>query len=402
MSLSLSHRIAWRLGWLFYAFCWVPLFRPRVTGRGNIPWTGPVLLLSNHTSMMDPPHVAWPCIRPVHFMASEQLFRINPMLTWLISGLNAFPKAKGIKDKTAMVEMDRRYNDGGIVNIYPEGERTWDGRLLPIVPSTARMLKRMRARVVYARIRTGHLNHPRWARWPRWVPLEIEYSKPFVYDDPDRPDDEIMAELVENLSIDPTAVRAGWPSLGFRMAEGLPDFLWACPQCFASDSLSVATDNRNAITCGACSARWRVDVSQRLLADGGPATDTHVMTAHDAVTAHFGSPPIADRERFERTQVAIAGAAALWKVTRGVREPEVLGEGEARLTPTTIGVYAPDGTPLWSAPLSEVLAVNLQVGNRFQVRTADGNFQINPAAQSPIRWGHFTRDWWHRATEPRA
>jgi len=383
MPLSRSRRLAWRLGWWFYALCCAPLFRPRVSGRRNVPAEGPVLLLANHTSLMDPPHVVWPLWRPAHFMASEQLFRITPALTALITALNAFPKAKGVKDRASMIALTERYEGGDIVNFYPEGERTWDGRLLPIVPTTARLLKRLEARVIYARIQTGHLNHPRWARWPRWVPTEITYSRLHVYDNPDQPEDEIMADILSNLRIDPLAVRAGWPSIGFRMAEGLPDFLWACPACLAQDTLEVAPDNRSAIQCRRCGARWRVDVSQRLLADGGPAEDTHVATAHDAIVARF--------EALGSGTLLEAADASLWKIQRGERTPVVIGAGTARLTRTTLGLYSVDGGTIWEASLSELHAVNMQIGNQLQVRTEGANMQLNPGQQSPIKWCHFTR-----------
>nr|MBO2469389.1 1-acyl-sn-glycerol-3-phosphate acyltransferase [Bacillota bacterium] len=52
------------------------VYRWRVYGVEHVPATGPVLLCSNHISLLDPPLVAAPLNRRVSFMAKEQLFRI--------------------------------------------------------------------------------------------------------------------------------------------------------------------------------------------------------------------------------------------------------------------------------------------------------------------------------------
>ena len=90
--------------------------------------------------------VAVPIRRTSHFMATEQLFRSNRVLAWLVRNLNAFPKAKGITDRRAMVNLLRRYRGGDVVVFFPEGVRSWAGRTLPPVTSTASFLKRIKAR----------------------------------------------------------------------------------------------------------------------------------------------------------------------------------------------------------------------------------------------------------------
>lgn len=395
-------RIVYRFCWLLCFILFGPLFRPQVTGRKNIPRKGPVLLLANHTAMFDPVSVGWFCIRPVHFMASEQLFRINRPIAWLLTNLNAFPKAKGVKDRTSVMELVRRYKSGNIVNLYPEGERTWTGRMLPIVPSTPRMMKKLKARVVYARIVNGHLSHPRWAYYPRWIRLKIEYSEVFHYTDPDRSDADILQEMKANLEVNPEEINAEGLGFGWRMAHGLPDFLWACPSCFTQDALAVAPDSGNAIVCQQCAARWLLDVSQRLHSQTPQAADTRVVTAYDKVISHYGSPPITDRERHARDGVVLETTeASIWKVHRDVLEPEVIGCGIARLTPERIGVYGEDGAVIWERALTDFKAILASVGSRLQLRTASENFQLNPAAESRNKWQHFIKSWWLEAKEHR-
>ena len=292
------------------------------------------------------------------------------------------------------------YKAGNVVNLYPEGERTWTGRMLPIVPSTPRMMKKLEARVVYARIVNGHLSHPRWARYPRWIRLKIEYSEVFDYTDPDQPDAEILREMEEQLQVIPEEIDAEGFGFGWRMAHGLPDFLWACPACFAQDALAVATDSGNAVVCQQCAARWRIDVSQRLHSENAQAADTRVVTAYDGIIAHYGSPPITDRQRHAHDGVVLqTSEAAIWQIHRGVPEPEVIGHGTARLTADRIGVYGEDGAVIWERMLTDFKAILTSVGSRLQLRTATENFQLNPAAESRNKWQHFIKCWWLEAKE---
>ncbi|MEL6346499.1 MAG: lysophospholipid acyltransferase family protein [Myxococcota bacterium] len=399
-SLSWQRRAFWRFCWFIYMFTFWPLFRTRYIGRENIPSEGPLLLLSNHTSLMDPPHVAWGCWRIVHFMATEQLFRAGGFVRWLVTNLNAFPKAKGVRDRRAMMALVRRYRGGDIVNMYPEGERTWSGRLLPIVPNTPKMLKRLKARVVYARIKTGHLIQPRWAVYPRWVPVEVEYSPVFVYDDPDRSEEDILKEMEAQLRIEPETINAGLLSFGFRMAHGLPNYLWACPECFSIDALKVAHDDHNAILCSGCGCRWQIDVSQRMLSQTPGVEDLRVVTAHDRIVAHFGTPPVQNREEFEQTGVVLSCLhMRVGRIHFGVKEPEAIATGQALLTAERIGVYDETGEALWERELTDLKAVLSQLGGVFHVRTKDETFQLDPEGQSPVKWFSFTKQHW-KATQP--
>src|SRR5262249_11885257 len=58
-------------------------FRLRVDGRRHVPRRGPVLLVANHQSYLDPVLVGLACPRRLHYLARKTLFR-NPFFTWLI------------------------------------------------------------------------------------------------------------------------------------------------------------------------------------------------------------------------------------------------------------------------------------------------------------------------------
>ena len=78
---------------------WLRLSR---IGREHIPATGPAILASNHRSFLDPFVIAVMARRPIYFVAKKELFRIHPVVSWLLSSLGAFAIDRGASDQESM------------------------------------------------------------------------------------------------------------------------------------------------------------------------------------------------------------------------------------------------------------------------------------------------------------
>ncbi len=141
--------------------------RWEVRGRENFPREGPVIIIANHISYLDPVAVGVATPRTVRFMAKEELFHI-PVLKWIIRGLHAFPVRRGHSDRAALKAALEVLHNGQVLGIFPEGTRAHDGRLLPfqhgaallalktgapLVPvaikNTNRVLRGQRVRVIF-------------------------------------------------------------------------------------------------------------------------------------------------------------------------------------------------------------------------------------------------------------
>ncbi|CEP67702.1 1-acyl-sn-glycerol-3-phosphate acyltransferase [Moorella glycerini] len=104
--------------------------RWEVQGRENFPLEGPVIVIANHISYLDPVAVGVAAPRTVRFMAKEELFHI-PIVNWIITGLHAFPVRRGRSDRAALKAALEVLHDGQVLGMFPEGTRSKDGRLLP-------------------------------------------------------------------------------------------------------------------------------------------------------------------------------------------------------------------------------------------------------------------------------
>ncbi|MGI9862204.1 lysophospholipid acyltransferase family protein [Moorella naiadis] len=110
--------------------------RWEVRGRENIPEVGPVVLVANHTSYLDPVAVGVACPRLVRFMAKEELFRL-PIFKYIIKGLQAFPVRREEADRAALKTALQVLRQDQVLGIFAEGTRSPDGQLLPFQAGAA-------------------------------------------------------------------------------------------------------------------------------------------------------------------------------------------------------------------------------------------------------------------------
>ncbi len=110
------YKIAYILFWPIFKI----FYRIRFVGKENLPGEGPVLIVSNHASYIDPIclGLAFPK-RQIHFMAKDDLFRM-PMLKQLLPRVNAFPVKRESSDRKALKEALKRLKAGEVVAIFPE------------------------------------------------------------------------------------------------------------------------------------------------------------------------------------------------------------------------------------------------------------------------------------------
>lgn len=99
------------------------LFRIEARGLENIPSEGPVIIASNHISLLDPPAVGILMKRQVRFMAKEELFKV-PILGFLIRSFGAFPVKRGGVSKDAIKSAISLLRSGEVMGIFPEGTRS--------------------------------------------------------------------------------------------------------------------------------------------------------------------------------------------------------------------------------------------------------------------------------------
>ncbi|MEX1037974.1 MAG: lysophospholipid acyltransferase family protein [Acidimicrobiia bacterium] len=92
----------------------------------------PYVVAANHYSHFDPPAVGAALGLPIRFLALEDLFDVNGLLTWLITGFGAIPLPRHRLPIGALRTALDALDSGEVVAVFPESTRVshW-GTLTP-------------------------------------------------------------------------------------------------------------------------------------------------------------------------------------------------------------------------------------------------------------------------------
>ena len=179
---------------LFYAVCLRAarlalrvFFRVRWIDCDDVPASGPLLIVANHQSYLDPPLVSTGILhRHIDFIARAGLFR-NRFFGWLIGTLNAIPITEQGSDTAAIKATLDRLATGRAVLLFPEGSRTHDGAMESFKRGVAVLVKRAKCPVLPAAIEGAYDAWPRGSAAPSFkCRIAVRFGRPI-------PHDELMA-----------------------------------------------------------------------------------------------------------------------------------------------------------------------------------------------------------------
>jgi 1-acyl-sn-glycerol-3-phosphate acyltransferase len=122
---------------LFFAV-WL---RYRARGISHLASTRGGLLLGNHQSFLDPLLIGLPLNRPVSFLARDTLFPV-PVVGWILRKTFVMPLNRDGGSSAAIRATLARMEQGFLVGLFPEGTRSADGRLGPLKPGFAALVRR--------------------------------------------------------------------------------------------------------------------------------------------------------------------------------------------------------------------------------------------------------------------
>lgn len=157
------------------------LFRLEIVSPGLVPATGPVLIVSNHVSVLDPPLVGGAAPRPLYFMAKEELFRI-PLFGRLIRSLNARPVRRDGSDMRALKAALAQLEEGHALLVFPEGTRGEEGQpLRDGKPGVGMLAVLSGAPVVPVYVSGSGVALPRGRTLPRPARVRVTFGPPLTF-----------------------------------------------------------------------------------------------------------------------------------------------------------------------------------------------------------------------------
>src|SRR2546428_2594950 len=156
-------------------------FRVEVKNPEHVPLAGAVLLVANHSSLLDPPLVGGVVPRQLSFLAKAELFRI-PLFGPLIRRLNARPVRREGPDPRALRMALRVLEEDGALLIFPEGTRGAEGVLRPAKAGAGMLAVKSGAPVVPVYISGSGRAWPRGQRLFRPAKVTVAFGPPLRFD----------------------------------------------------------------------------------------------------------------------------------------------------------------------------------------------------------------------------
>jgi 1-acyl-sn-glycerol-3-phosphate acyltransferase len=169
------------------------LFHYRFAGRQHVPLEGPALIVSNHQSNLDPVLIGLACPRQLKFFARVGLF-FWPF-SWWIRALGAVPidREKALGGMKTTLKLLKQ---GEAVVVFPEGSRTYDGKMAEMLSGFCMLARRGGATIVPAAIDGAFHALPRGNIFPRLAEITLVICPPITPREITTMSDEELTKLV--------------------------------------------------------------------------------------------------------------------------------------------------------------------------------------------------------------
>ncbi len=228
---------------------------------------GPYIVVANHTTDLDALLVSISFPRHMYFVASEHIFRSRLLGGLLKYFLDPIPKQKGGADVLTAMHMIRRLKKGISIGLFPEGSKSFHGKPCPIVAATGSLVKASKASLVTYRLEGGYFTSPRWAHSFRrgsmkGYPVRVYSPGELEAMTAQDVNEAILRDIGEDAYLRQSLEKVRFR--GKRLAKGLENALYMCPQCLQIGTLR-GEDNRFSCPCG-----LKTELDEMGYLSGGP------------------------------------------------------------------------------------------------------------------------------------
>ena len=156
------------------------VYRLKIIGRNHIPAEGGALLVSNHVSFVDALMLIASLDRPIRFIV-DQVYFDHWLFKPFMKSLRAVPISSSGGPRVilrALRNAGQYLDEGEVVCIFPEGQITRTGTLLPFMRGLERIVKNRKACIipVYLDRLWGSIFSHEGGRFLSKIPRELPYS----------------------------------------------------------------------------------------------------------------------------------------------------------------------------------------------------------------------------------
>jgi 1-acyl-sn-glycerol-3-phosphate acyltransferase len=149
-----------------------------ITNAELVPKRGPFILLMNHQSYLDPIIISTVIPRRIGFFTKSTSFA-DRLLQPIFRAYRSLPNRRYEIDPQIVRHALQVIRQGHCIGIFPEGERTWNGELLPFKYSTIKFLLSVQVPIIIMSIQGAYTVLPRWSHKINPGQIKIDVQRCF-------------------------------------------------------------------------------------------------------------------------------------------------------------------------------------------------------------------------------
>ncbi len=196
----------------------------------EIPEKG-YMVVANHVTYLDFAVIVYTLSRFVSFPISYFHFERNK---WLLKLVGSFPIKRHKPDTRAIIKIISYVKRNGRIGIFPESERSWDGRFIGVKEGFDKLTQKVPKPLIGIRIEKAHLLYPRWGK--KFLPGKV-FARVRCF--------ENLRELEEFLEKPSVSPDDRYPSY-----KGVEKYIYRCPKCKEFHSISSSKGGLKCERCG--------------------------------------------------------------------------------------------------------------------------------------------------------
>jgi 1-acyl-sn-glycerol-3-phosphate acyltransferase len=272
----------------------------------------------------------------------------------------------------------------GIVGLFPEGRRTWDGQTLPLMYATAKLIRMLKVPVVCCVLEGGYHSLPRWSNERRRGQLTVAFQEPWKPEEfKDMSVETIFQELTRRLSYNAYDYQKK-NRIIFKSntrAQYLEHVLYLCPQCYHTAEL---VSRGNTFFCTQCGLKVDIDAYGFFMSEKGKFRFSTVAEwnswQRDYMKKQFAG------KKWDDTEVIFSDNDVIHLI--GYRDRRMKRQGIAWIGFTPIGFQVKDtkGTHWYRFDELDSLAVSMQRNVEFYTKDTLHRFRFPGPNRSAYKY----------------
>ena len=231
------------------------VFSFEARNKENIPDSPPFFVVASHRNYLDPLLISLSLPYKIKYVTTYEMYR-KSFSALLFRTLGCIPKRRYLNDIHTAKGIIRSLDADRVVGIFPEGERSWTGKMNSFKPETLRLFSKHRQiPILPVKLEGNFYAWPRWGKRYRRSKVVVTFQAPVTIDP--QMDHPQIENLLSELIRPGDDSNQGFSCSSENTAADLSMIIYRCPICGTFDSLKAKGGRK--LHCEHCREVFELD-----------------------------------------------------------------------------------------------------------------------------------------------